>query len=51
MGGKIIINMTREQTRVALLDNNAELSELYIERTRDAEWHNDDELFDKIVQL
>ncbi len=36
MGGKIIINMTPEQTRVALLDNNAQLSELYIERTRDA---------------
>jgi ribonuclease G len=35
MGGKIIINITPEQTQVALLDNNSQLSELYIERTRD----------------
>ena len=36
MAGKIIINVTPEQTRVALLDTNALLSELYIERAKDA---------------
>jgi ribonuclease G len=36
MGGKIIINVTPEQTRVALLEPNAQLSELYIERKKDA---------------
>jgi len=36
MAGKIIINITPEQTRVALLDTNSLLSELYIERKRDA---------------
>ncbi len=36
MAGKIIINITLEQTRVALLDTNAQLSELYIERKKDA---------------
>jgi len=36
MAGKIIINITPEQTRVALLDTNAQLSELYIERIKDA---------------
>jgi len=36
MAGKIIINITPEQTRVALLDTNAQLSELYIERKKDA---------------
>ncbi len=35
-GGKIIINVTPEQTRVALLDANGLLSELYIERKKDA---------------
>jgi len=35
MGGKIIINVTPEQTRIALLDTNAQLSELYIERKKD----------------
>jgi ribonuclease G len=35
MAGKIIINVTPEQTRVALLDTNALLSELYIERAKD----------------
>ncbi|HDH06155.1 MAG TPA: Rne/Rng family ribonuclease [Nitrospirae bacterium] len=34
MAGKIIINITPEQTRVALLDTNAQLSELYIERKK-----------------
>lgn len=36
MAGKIIINVTPEQTRVALLDNNDQLSELSIERKKDA---------------
>jgi ribonuclease G len=36
MAGKIIINITPEQTRVALLDTNAQLSELYIERKKEA---------------
>ena len=36
MAGKIIINVSPEQTRVALLDTNALLSELYIERKKDA---------------
>jgi len=36
MPGKIIINVTPEQTRVALLDSNVQLSELYIERIKDA---------------
>lgn len=36
MAGKIIINVSPEQTRVALLDTNALLSELYIERVKDA---------------
>jgi ribonuclease G len=36
MGGKIIINVTPEQTRVALLEANAQLCELYIERKKDA---------------
>ncbi len=36
MPGKIIINMSPEETRVALLESNAQLSELYIERKKDA---------------
>ncbi len=36
MAGKIIINITPEQTRVALIDTNGQLSELYIERNKDA---------------
>ncbi len=36
MPGKIIINLTPEQTRVALLDSNDQLSELYIERIKEA---------------
>jgi ribonuclease G len=36
MAGKIIINITPEQTRVALLDTNSQLCELYIERKKDA---------------
>jgi ribonuclease G len=36
MAGKIIINITSEQTRVALLENSTQLSELYIERKKDA---------------
>jgi ribonuclease G len=36
MAGKIIINITPELTRVALLENNTQLSELYIERKKDA---------------
>ena len=36
MPGKIIINVAPEQTRVALLDANVQLSELYIERIKDA---------------
>ncbi|RJQ54845.1 MAG: Rne/Rng family ribonuclease [Nitrospiraceae bacterium] len=36
MAGKIIINITPEQTRVALLENSTQLSELYIERKKDA---------------
>lgn len=36
MAGKIIINITSEQTRVALIENSTQLSELYIERTKDA---------------
>jgi ribonuclease G len=36
MPGKIIININPEQTRVALLDSNTLLSELYIERKKDA---------------
>ena len=36
MQGKIIINVTPEQTRVALLDSNVQLSELYIETFKDA---------------
>jgi ribonuclease G len=36
MAGKIIINISPEQTRVALLDTNSQLAELYIERKRDA---------------
>jgi len=35
MAGKIIINISAEQTRVALLENTAQLSELYIERKKD----------------
>ncbi len=35
MAGKIIINITPEQTRVALLETNTQLSELYIERIKD----------------
>lgn len=35
MPGKIIINVTPEETRVALLDSNVQLSELYIERRKD----------------
>jgi len=35
MAGKIIINITPEQTRVALVDSNSQLSELYIERKKD----------------
>jgi ribonuclease G len=34
MAGKILINITPEQTRVALIDTNAQLSELYIERKK-----------------
>ena len=34
MAGKIIINVSPEQTRVALLDSNTQLSELYIERQK-----------------
>ncbi len=36
MAGKIIINITPEETRVALLESNTQLSELYIERRKDA---------------
>jgi ribonuclease G len=36
MAGKLIINISPEQTRVALLENNTQLSELYIERKKDA---------------
>lgn len=36
MAGKIIINVSPEQTRVALLENTTQLSELYIERKKDA---------------
>ncbi|MBL7048485.1 MAG: Rne/Rng family ribonuclease [Nitrospira sp.] len=35
MMGKIIINVSPEQTRVALLDSNVQLAELYIERNKD----------------
>ncbi len=35
MAGKIIINVTPEQTRVALLESNTQLTELYIERKKD----------------
>ncbi len=35
MAGKIVINITPEQTRVALLETNTQLSELYIERKKD----------------
>ena len=35
MAGKIIINVTPEQTRVALLESNTQLSELYIERQKE----------------
>jgi len=34
MAGKILINITPEQTRVALIDINDQLSELYIERKK-----------------
>jgi ribonuclease G len=34
MAGKIIINVSPEQTRVALLDSNTQLAELYIERQK-----------------
>ena len=34
MAGKIIINITPEQSRVALLESNTHLSELYIERKK-----------------
>jgi len=34
MAGKILINITPEQTRVALIDTNDQLSELYIERKK-----------------
>ncbi len=36
MAGKILINISPEQTRVALLENSTQLSELYIERKKDA---------------
>ncbi len=36
MLGKIIINVSPEQTRVALTDSNSQLSELYIERIKEA---------------
>lgn len=36
MAGKIIINITPEQSRVALLESNNHLSELYIERKKAA---------------
>jgi ribonuclease G len=36
MAGKIIINVTPEETRVALLETNNQLLELYIERKKDA---------------
>ena len=36
MAGKIIINISPEQSRVALLESNAHLSELYIERKKAA---------------
>ena len=36
MNGKILINITPEQTRVALLESNIQLSELYIERRKEA---------------
>lgn len=36
MPGKIIVNITPEQTRVALLESNNHLSELYIEREKAA---------------
>ena len=35
MAGKIIINVTPEETRVALLETGTQLSELYIERKKD----------------
>jgi len=35
MAGKIVINVTPEQTRVALLESNIQISELYIERKKD----------------
>jgi len=35
MPGNIIINISPEQTRVALVDSNSQLSELYIERNKD----------------
>ena len=36
MGGEIVINATLEETRVALLEAGNHLSELYIERAKDA---------------
>ncbi|MBI4681650.1 MAG: Rne/Rng family ribonuclease [Nitrospirae bacterium] len=36
MAGIILINVTPEQTRVALIDANSQLSELYLERKKDA---------------
>lgn len=36
MGGKIIINITPEQTRVALMETDIQIAELYIERKKDA---------------
>lgn len=36
MAGKIVINTTPEQTRVALLESDTQLSELYIERRKEA---------------
>ena len=36
MAGKILINISPEQTRVALIDTNEQLSELYLERKKDA---------------
>ncbi|MCK5506474.1 MAG: Rne/Rng family ribonuclease, partial [Thermodesulfovibrionia bacterium] len=35
MAGKILINITPEQTRVALIDTNDQLSEFYLERKKD----------------
>lgn len=35
MAGKLVINITPEQTRVALLESNTQLSELYIERKKE----------------